>query len=174
MIFNIDIQKHKIKPKGKILDIGSGNYPFIKEGLDITYIDKYPNENISRKSNFVEVPGLIKMDIEDMFSFKNKNFDYVIAGDVIEHTKNPVKACKEIIRVGKAGWIRCPTVLWEILFGRKYHLWATNLINNILIFYPKNAYYKSWEYPDDFKRYFIPETLHCSFEWKRNFDYKVV
>lgn len=176
MIGNIDIQKHQINPQGKILDVGCGCYPFVREGADITYIDLYPEKNVSRKYDFVKVPNLIKMDIQDMGEFKDKEFDFIISGDILEHVPDPAKACREIIRVGKAGWVRCPTVLFEMLFGHKrpYHLWATNLINDVLVFYPKDHYFVCWDYPDDFKDKMWNWTLHRSFEWQESFKFKIL
>lgn len=173
MIYNVNIQKHILNPKGKILDIGCGHHPFIRDDIDITYIDKYPYKNVSRKSDLVEVKNVIQMDAENM-SFSDKEFDFIIAGDVLEHTRYPGKACREIMRVGKAGWVRCPTVLWECLFGREYHFWATNLIDEVLVFYPIDKYFKSWQYREAILDKLSPETLHCSFRWRDNFKFKIL
>ena len=179
MINNINIQKHEIKPTGKILDIASGHHPFVREGLDVTYIDKYPDKNVSRRSDLVQ-PGkeVMQMDVEDM-SFEDGEFDYSISGDVLEHCNDPMTACEEIMRVSKAGWVRCPTMLWECLFGREYHFWTTNLIDGTLIFYPIRLYFKRWGFPALMKNgihqyNFRPEVLHASFEWEDSFKYKVL
>ncbi len=175
MIHNINIQKHEIKPTGKILDIASGHHPFVREGLDVTYIDKYPDKNVSRKSNLVQ-PGkeVMEMDVEAM-SFEDGEFSYVLAGDILEHCNDPITACEEIMRVGRAGWVRCPTMLWECLFGREYHFWTTNLIDDTLVFYPIRLYFKRCDYKNGKStRLLEPESLHCSFEWEDSFKYKVL
>ena len=173
MVYNVGIQKHELKPTGKILDVASGQFPFLRKGLNITHIDKYPDKNVSRRDDFVKVDNFIEMDVEDM-SFKDKEFDYVIAGDILEHLEHPERACREIMRVGKAGWVRCPTVLWESVFGREYHLWATNIIDETLVFYRKDKYFKCWDYTPEFKGAFMPETLHVTFEWTKHFEYKIL
>lgn len=178
MILNIGIKKHQIEPIGKVLDVGCGQYPFINKNCRVTYIDLYPDKNVSRqkdlkqvKDAFEKVKIVTKMNAEKL-NFRDKFFDYVVAGDILEHTKDPEKACKEIIRVGKAGFIRCPTILWEILFGRPYHFWAASLIDKVLIFHPKN--FKSLGKPYNYREMFGGEDLHCSFEWTRHFQYKVL
>ena len=99
MIHNINIQKHEIKPTGKILDIASGHHPFVREGLDVTYIDKYPDKNVSRRSDLVQ-PGkeVMQMDVEDM-SFEDGEFDYSVCfpiGTMISGCNKEI----ETIRVG--------------------------------------------------------------------------
>jgi len=105
-----------------------------------------------------------------------------VAGDILEHAVHPDIACEEIMRVGRAGWVRCPTMLWECLFGREYHFWTTNLIDDTLLFYPARLYFKRWEYqektlegkPTLGAQLLDPDSLHCSFEWEDSFKYKVL
>jgi SAM-dependent methyltransferase len=40
--------------------------------------------------------------------FQNKHFDYAICTHVLEHLLDPVKACQELSRVAKAGYVEMP------------------------------------------------------------------
>lgn len=120
----------------KIVDLGSGGNPDPSAGI---IVDKYLT-NVSRGKDIAmpEDAQFIIADIEQHLPFKDKCMDYSYAKHVLEHVEQPDKACREIIRISKAGYIETPTWLWEILFGRRYHLWLVKKENNKLVFTRKN------------------------------------
>jgi len=86
------IQKHSHYIRGKVLDVGAGNY--------------------SRYINFFDYREYIKMDVEkgenvdvvgraEDIPFKDETFDSVVCTQVFEHLTEPFKAAKEIYRVLK-------------------------------------------------------------------------
>ncbi|MCK4259896.1 MAG: class I SAM-dependent methyltransferase [Halanaerobiales bacterium] len=118
----------------KIVDLGSGQNPHPEAGI---IVDKHL-DNVSRGKN-IKLPDdaeFVNADIANL-PFKDKQFDFSYCTHVLEHINDPIKCCKEIIRVSKAGYIETPRHLWEVLFGRKYHLWFVDKIENKLMFTKK-------------------------------------
>lgn len=70
--------------------------------------------------------------------FRDKIFDFVIASHILEHVGAPNQAVTELSRVGKRGYIECPSELSERLFGWKFHKWYVNKIDSKIFFTPKN------------------------------------
>ena len=89
------------------------------------------------------------------------------------------------MRISKAGVIECPTPLWEILFGRGYHLWLIQAKGNKLIFTkkneencPPNTFDGDELYAEHkiFKKQ-CKENSHLfyiSFKWKDNFEVEII
>ena len=103
-----------------VLDIGCQDFTFyrkIKNSCDVTLADFKPKH-----------PGIRKENIENL-SFKDNSFDCVIALEVLEHTKNPVKAMQELRRVAKKQIIiSVPNepffTLFRFFIWEKEHYWA--------------------------------------------------
>ncbi|UCE39033.1 MAG: methyltransferase domain-containing protein, partial [Thermoplasmata archaeon] len=69
--------------------------------------------------------------------FKDKEFDFVYCSHVLEHVVNPEKACNELMRVAKRGYIETPTPskdLWLNNASVSRHRWAVENINGKLVF----------------------------------------
>lgn len=80
----------KIKPEGRLLDIGCGLGFFLKRIRDIyeTYgIDV--SEYAVREARMVASKSKIQIGSAEDLSFKSNFFDIVTAFDVVEHLKNP-------------------------------------------------------------------------------------
>lgn len=94
------------------IDIGCGERPRL--GYDV-YTDIYtPNVKVNGK--------FVICNMESM-PFNDKEFDYARCHHVIEHTDDPDKACRELIRIAKAGVLYFPTPQAEMLFGKGEHNW---------------------------------------------------
>lgn len=73
---------------------------------------------------------IVQGDLESL-PFHDKAFDYVICTHVLEHVDDPAQACRELIRVAKAGYIETPSELNERLFGGgPIHKWMISLSDN--------------------------------------------
>ncbi len=111
-----------IKPTDKVLDIGSG--PFPSPRADV-HADFYPLHE-----------GVVQCDVMAM-PFADKEFDFSYCAHTLEHVIDPIKACKELIRVSKRGYIETPTITHDIMFSWGYragHRWGVMGLGNILIF----------------------------------------
>ena len=65
-------------------------------------------------------------DISDPepWPFDDKMFDYVICSHTLEDIRDPVRVCREIARVGKAGYIETPGGAIEVTRGVESPLWC--------------------------------------------------
>lgn len=94
--------------KGYCLEIGSQCNPFkYNSEMTVTYADKYTYQQIFDEIKThpeLDPKKLVKHtikinDICEMPSVKDNSFDYVMHSHVIEHTRNPIKAIQECIRI---------------------------------------------------------------------------
>lgn len=124
-----------IKPGSSVLDIGSGHYPF---PLATVLVDLYAEKSPHRCEPLLrDHRPLIVAGIEEL-PFKSKSFDFVYCSHVLEHVEDPIRACEEIMRVGKRGYIETPSFGKDVLFGwagETGHKWFTVSIGNILVFF---------------------------------------
>jgi predicted SAM-dependent methyltransferase len=131
-IYNFDIKHDE-----KVLDIGSGHmpFPFATHLADITLNDhsygragapfKYQDGKPCYEFNIEEIP------------FEDNEFDLVYCSHVLEHTEFPEKACEELKRIAKRGYIETPTRakdLWLNSAKISNHIWAVEYINETLTF----------------------------------------
>ena len=103
------------KGVGKILDVGCGegsktNQIYLKSGAIAAYgVDISPFAIATAKKRYPKI-HFIEADVETL-PFEDGFFDLVYTGFVLEHTQNPEKVVREIIRVtrvGGFGVILCP------------------------------------------------------------------
>lgn len=100
--------------------------------------------------------------------FRNKTFDYIVAFHVLEHLPDPASFLNELQRVGKAGNIECPNVIFERLIPYNVHLLEIMYVDGTLFISKKQS-----ERPDPFINllnivsrnvkwnHFFKETLTC-------------
>jgi len=125
-----------IKSSDKVLDIGSGNIPFrlATHLVDITL----KNDDYGRAGMaFKHVDGIpiYQCNLEKL-PFEDNEFDFVYCSHVLEHVTNPDKACSELMRVGKRGFLESPTRgkdIWLNTAKVSNHRWAIERNDNKLI-----------------------------------------
>ncbi len=93
-----------IIPEGaKVLDVGPGHAPFSRATHSVDFVD-VPG-----------VPNLKKCDLaNERLPYEDKEFDFVFARHILEDMYNPFPLIAEMSRVGKAGYIECPSPIAEI------------------------------------------------------------
>ena len=132
-----------IQSNWKILDIGSGHAPSpiatVLADFNIEEVNDERGGNIVVKDK----RPFFECSVEDMSCFKNNEFDFVICSHLLEHIKFPDKACSELVRVGKRGYIETPSRLNEILFGHKSHIWIIENWSGVLTFQRKTKQEKA-------------------------------
>lgn len=174
-------KKLNIKKDDLVLEIGSGHNPHYRSDV---LCDKFSVDE-ERGGELVKDRLTILGDGCDL-PFKNKSFDYVIASHVLEHTTNPDKFLKELMRVGKKGYIETPSMIWEILHpSRKYHRWMVLQVDGALCIFTKDQLcYDSvlgtlFELiADNYLEYqLFMKVLHklffVEYEWDSKIDFKV-
>jgi len=126
-----------IRSGDKILDVGSGHlpFPFATHLTDITLTEhSYGRAGVPFKH--IEGKPVFECSVEDM-PFEDKEFDFVYCSHVLEHVNDPGKACLELMRTGKRGYIESPTRckdLWLNTAKISNHRWWLEFINDTLVF----------------------------------------
>jgi SAM-dependent methyltransferase len=123
-----------ISPGERVLDIGSGGAPF---PYATHLIDRFLEPTHHRDGSIVQKgKPLILADIHHL-PFPDKCFDFVYCVHVLEHTDDPIQACREIMRIGKRGYLETPTISEDILFAwaKGRHKWHVVGINRSLCFF---------------------------------------
>jgi SAM-dependent methyltransferase len=123
-----------IQPNDRVLDIGSGSDPFPRATL---LVDRFIEPTIHRYGSVVRNgKPLILADIHQL-PFPDKSFDFVYCAHLLEHVDDPVKACAEIMRIGRRGYLETPTMSEDILFAwaKDRHKWHVVAIGRALCFF---------------------------------------
>lgn len=126
-----------IQPTDKVLDIGSGHdpFPYATHLADFAPDDdSYGRNGIACKQ--IDGKDFYACNVEDM-PFEDKEFDFVYCSHVLEHTENPEKACSELMRVAKRGYIETPSRGKDLFLNTprvSNHNWAVSNVNGRLIF----------------------------------------
>lgn len=127
--------KFPIEDGDTVLDVGSGAHPF----PFATHIaDLYPDATSHRS----EPLNKLNLDFQacniECLPYKSKDFDFVYCSHVLEHVGNPARACEELMRVGRKGYIETPTRLSDIMMNytrlRDHHRWHVSALGNAMIF----------------------------------------
>ncbi len=130
----------------RILDVGAGHNPFhgATHVLDLDL-----GEGGQRGGNRLVVPGsaVLVQGMATELPFRTASFDYVYASHVLEHVDDPDHACRELMRIGSAGYIETPSPLLEQGLALKdatppehwYHKWFVfSADKDRLVFEPKS------------------------------------
>ena len=129
---NQAIKEFNIKITDKVLDIGGGDAPF--ERADVV-TELYLEDNTHRLGRAIrkDKKCYVECNVEEL-PFEDKEFDFVYCNHVLEHTDYPDKACNELMRVSKNGYLEVPSYWGEYLFGHTFHKWFIYWIDDTLIF----------------------------------------
>lgn len=121
----------------RVLDVGSGNIPF-PLATDLAELSPEDDDLGRAGQAFVRPEGVAVhvCSIEDL-PFADQSFDFVYCSHVLEHVADPERACAELARVGRRGYVETPTRgkdLFLNLAGKSNHRWAVEVLNQGLVF----------------------------------------
>lgn len=178
-----------INKEDKVLDIGSGGYPF---PLATHLADFYEGDTTHRYE-------LLKKDARpftncnvEQTPFADKEFDFVYCSHVLEHVEDPARACQELMRIGKRGYIETPSKISDVMFNftkiPNHHKWHTQILNNTLIFlewkdrerrdlgtdYFFHQFHSQWKNPFQDLVYENRDLFVNMMLWENKFDYIVI
>lgn len=124
-----------IKRRDRVLEVGPGNRPSFRANV---LVEKFLGDDTHRCGGLRIFPHqqLVNAAAEAL-PFADKEFDYVICNQVLEHSDDPAQFLREVMRVGKAGYIETPSLLGEWLFPKKSHRWVVLNIGDKLFLYDK-------------------------------------
>lgn len=95
-----EFKKLKLPKSAKILDIGCGSGSFIKVLKDMGY-KNISGTDMDPDELFLKDVPFRKADFNNVFPYKDKEFDMIFSLEVIEHLENPWKFVEEIQRILK-------------------------------------------------------------------------
>jgi len=181
-----DYIKHNIKytvgVNKRVIDIGSGHLPLVR--ADVLF-DLPPANTTQRPVAGIYTPPnrFVVGDIHEL-PFQDNSFDYVVNRAVLEHVPDPIKACTELSRIGKAGLIIVPSYLWEIMGGAAPHLWLIKNEEGTLTFYRKTVKHmelnshiptrikNSKQYENLFNHFY--QDFYVDYYWEERIKVKVI
>lgn len=143
--FQNEVMVWDIAPKELVLDIGSGGWPFKRANH---LADKYPDATTHRVETMVrDQRSFIEVDLAQL-PFCERAYDFVFCSHVLEHLDNPGQALRELMRVGRRGYIEVPTRLSDVMFNftrlPDHHRWHGMVLGNTLVLVEWN----DWERRD--------------------------
>lgn len=186
-----EVPEFGIKEGDKVLDVGGGHCAFSRANIIYDFFPEPEHDDEQRAKGPMNIPEgakFIKGSVEDMSCFGDKEFDFVVCAETLNHVKNPMAACKELIRIGKRGYVEMPSTLYEIIASHAEHLWQCmwEEPERILKFYenhyPKNTITDISKIgrpviDDAYHRMLRCHDQHATFIdfiWENEFKYEVI
>jgi len=130
-LINFDILDNE-----KVLDIGSGGDPF---PYATHLADLYEGETGHRAAPLVQDSRPFQVVNIEKMPYGDKEFDFVYCSHVLEHVADPSRACDELMRIGRRGYIETPTRLSDIMLNfthlPEHHKWYIVAAGNVLFFF---------------------------------------
>lgn len=175
-----------VQPGSVVLDVGSGHYPFPHATIlsDLhTGSTPHRTENLARDGR-----PFVVFDIHRM-PFRNRSVDFVYCSHVLEHVENPGRACAELARVARGGYVETPTLGKDVLFawGKGRHRWHVVAIGNRLVFFEymsrqvdgirssawRDLIFGEAYHPLQEAYYANEDVFNVMFRWRGRFDWVV-
>lgn len=176
----------KIKRGDRVLEVGGGHNPHPRSNV---VVDKYTDTNYHRSGDIKVLKNQTFMQADgENLPFKDKEFDYVICCQVLEHVEDPVKFLSEQFRVAKRGFIETPSLLGEYFFPRESHKWILHEYKDVLYLLDKKKINFSYQFDlgELFQTYLPthsigfkimekthPNLITVRIEWEGDFEYVV-
>ena len=128
-------QNFGIRLGDKVLDVGCGAAPHPRAThlADRSFVDHSERFNLPIRTGG---RPFFECSVEAM-PFAEKEFDFVYCSHVLEHVADPAAACRELMRVGRRGYIECPRSWLEFVLGSNDHRWLVDHECDTLIFREK-------------------------------------
>ncbi|TAN38947.1 MAG: class I SAM-dependent methyltransferase [Verrucomicrobia bacterium] len=126
-----------IKETDLVIDLGGGGNPLQRANV---VVDLFPQEGEHRHVPLQLGPKqkFVQANIENMRGvFSDKQFDFVFTQQTLEHVDDPAAALREIMRIGKRGFIDVPRALYDIHIGHPHHKWLIDEVGGKLVFKKK-------------------------------------
>ncbi len=176
----------KINKNEKVLEVGGGHCPHPRANV---VVDKFVDSDYHRSDQIYlyKRQKFLQADGENL-PFQNKEFDYIICNQVLEHVEDPETFLEELARVGKRGYIETPSIIGEHLHPKKSHRWIVIEIDNKLVLFDKSSFFsnKSSDFGPLFLTYLLkhsiayklldkqyPQIRRVQYEWEDSIEYLI-
>jgi SAM-dependent methyltransferase len=132
------LHRFDIGPDDEVLDVGSGADPFPYATM---LVDLHRGTTEHRREALATAGKPFKVADINQLPFDAKSFGFVYCSHVLEHVENPKRACEELMRVGKRGYVETPSLMSDVLFAwaAGMHRWHVVAIANRLVFFEYGA-----------------------------------
>jgi ubiquinone/menaquinone biosynthesis C-methylase UbiE len=124
-----------IRSEELVLDVGCGAQPF---PLATHLTDRSLRDHAERFG--LAIPLDHRPFIEctaAALPFGTGAFDFAYCAHVLEHVADPARACAELMRVSKRGYIECPRSWFEVACSSDEHRWLVDHESDVLVFREK-------------------------------------
>lgn len=164
-----------------VLDVGSGGNPYPRANV---LLDAYEDSHERYHASLICDRPLVLGRAEKM-PFRDKVFDFVIASHVLEHMPDPASFIRELMRVGKAGYIETPHAFFERINPWRFHRLEVGLAKNRLQIRKKPSWRHDGEVVDLFESQakrpafvrFIslnPDLFYTRYYWSDRIDFDLL
>ncbi len=171
-----------IRPGEKVLDIGGGHAPLPEATVVVEY---NLTSGHDRDGQLVALDERYIEGDAQALPFPDQSFDFAYASHVFEHVCEPARACTEMMRVARRGFIETPRKMTELFVGYPSHRWLVDVDNGVLTFE------RRWYVESPFQNGFLAHmhnydgakdqalinfrNLSCvQFPWQKSFRFNVV
>ena len=129
----------RIKDSDRVLEVGPGSSPFPRADvlLELRYSSEEDYLLQCGDSGLQSVDDRMVYYDGNKFPFKDGEFDYIICSHVLEHVQDVEEFCKEVFRVGMAGYFEYPLVYYEYVYDIPAHLNVLKKVGGELVYMPK-------------------------------------
>jgi SAM-dependent methyltransferase len=170
-----------VDAKALVLEIGAGGNPYFRSNV---LVDAYESTGERHWVPLTRDRPTVLAFAESL-PFKDKEFDFVIASHVFEHSLDPIRFLEEMQRVSKAGYIEVPDAFMERINPYPDHRLEITVRNGKLVIRKKQAWQADPElvelYEVSVKQvvtdHMIPSypfDFHVRYYWTDKIDYEVV
>ncbi|MBN1104244.1 MAG: class I SAM-dependent methyltransferase [Deltaproteobacteria bacterium] len=166
-----------------VLDLGSGAYPFPPATI---LCDRFMDTTRHRSEKLVvDTRPFMVCDVMNL-PLPDKSIDFLYCSHVLEHVEDPLRACSEITRVGKRGYIEVPAFAKDMLFSwaDEMHRWHIVAIDKKMVFFEysrrqrqgigsdvwRNAIFAKSHHPMQDAYYNNPDIFNVMFNWSGGFE----
>lgn len=132
-----DPHRFDISADDVVLDLGSGQDPHPRANI---LCDKFVVDASERSCGaglLIDRP-LVLADATST-PFPDASFDFVFCSHLLEHMQDPAALIKELVRIGRRGYIETPSKTYEKLYGWDFHHWYVSVDNGVLVLQRKEA-----------------------------------
>jgi SAM-dependent methyltransferase len=188
---NVLIVEEAINESDVVLDLGGWWKPFARANYVVDYLPFHTRAQggrIGRGSERFSHSTWIQQDIcAKQLPFKDKEIDFVYCGQTLEDVRDPLYVCKEIIRVGKRGYIEVPSPWIECQFnvdegelaahypGYEKHRWIVMIEGQKITFVPKQIWLSLYEFvpQDEVNQWRVDQRIWTTYLlWQGAFQYE--